>query len=296
MRKIDNYFEDIPESVKPEELLKKGIIQRVMISRRVRSGDYNRDGVKEKLVDKYAHKCAYCEKTVTKYDDIEHFRPKAEVTEDIPHGGYYWLGFIWSNFLVACNECNRTGAKGNKFPVTGTRITVPYIDFANPKSIADFFKICHIEALESEERLLLHPVLDNPDDHLEFEANGGVKPKNGSSMGRNSIEVYGLNDFNNRQEDLFKPRKAIVEQVEGEVEHSILHFQDDKRLYQDILKINVKLLREIQNKEPFSAVRRTCLSHFKPFFIDRNINFSENQKKILMEICDKIQKDLRALI
>ena len=226
MRKIADYFDDIPDSLQYNELLKKGIVQRVMTEKKIANTDYNREGVKEKLALKYHHKCAYCEKTLTKYDDIEHFRPKAEIAEDKTHSGYYWLGFIWTNFLVACNECNRTGAKGNKFPVTGKRIHVPNIDFKNPKSIDSFFTKCDIRTLESEGRLLLHPVLDNPDDHLEFKKNGSVAPKNGSAMGIASIEVYGLDDFTNRQEDLFKPRKAIVEQVEGEVEHSVLHFQN----------------------------------------------------------------------
>ena len=145
----------------------------------------------------------------------------------------------------------------------------------------------------------MHPVLDNPDDHLEFKKNGSVAPKNGSAMGIASIEIYGLDDFRNRQEDLFKPRKAIVEQVEGEVEHSVLQFlkfQNKERLYQDMLRINVKLLREIQNKNPFSAVRRTCLTNFKLFFIDNNTIFNDVQKKVLNIVYEKIQKDLQVII
>ena len=63
-------------------------------------------------------KCAYCEDRIvsTQPGDIEHYRPKGCVTNEdgsrvmvdanggkkVPHPGYYWLAYEWTNLLYAC--------------------------------------------------------------------------------------------------------------------------------------------------------------------------------------------------
>src|SRR5258708_7871972 len=54
------------------------------------------------LRDAFEHashgKCWYTEcKTPGADNDIDHFRPKLAVKEDITHPGYYWLAFDWTN-------------------------------------------------------------------------------------------------------------------------------------------------------------------------------------------------------
>lgn len=51
-----------------------------------------------------AQRCHYCEDSAG--DEIEHFRPKELYPE---------LVFAWSNYLLACGQCNRN--KGSKFSV-----------------------------------------------------------------------------------------------------------------------------------------------------------------------------------
>ena len=78
-------------------------------------------------------KCAYCERIleVARELDVEHYRPKACVTEwksdpplvgDVPPAevavgtGYWWLAFDWANYTLACKPCNQAW-KRNLFPV-----------------------------------------------------------------------------------------------------------------------------------------------------------------------------------
>ncbi len=269
MRPIDDYFEDIPESLGLPELLRSGIAERIINrTKRVESNDYNRLGVKDKLLFIYAHCCAFCEKRVGKYDDIEHFRPKHAIT-GVNTEGYYWLGFVWSNLLIACPECNRD-AKKNHFPIAGTRMNAHMpIDFTDMVAVIEFFRRNHIKSLEhqDEQHILLHPVLDNPDDYLVFEMNGTVTAKNDNIRGLTSIQYYGLSDWQNRK-ILIQDRKKIVEKVRNDVYHAIDNYVNDMRLYQDLRKIHLKLISEIQSKTPFSAVKRSCLTYFKVFFID----------------------------
>lgn len=277
MKKIDDYFNDIPDSLQLPQLMAKGIIERVWNLKTVSKDDYNREGVKEKLLKIFHHKCAYCEKIVTRRsDDIEHFRPKASVVEDALHTGYYWLAYIWSNLLLACSECNRTGAKGNYFPIKNARIAIPDkvpVDFKNVQEVEDFLQGCHIRNLEIENRLFLHPVLDTPSEHLRFNRDGTVTGL--TDKGTESIERYGLSDFASRQEDLIKERKAIIEDVEYEVKHAINCYKNDDRLFLDLNKITVKLTRDVLENKPFSAVRYTCLQNFKSFFIEGIVNLDK---------------------
>lgn len=64
-------------------------------------------------------------------DDVDHFRPKAEISEEPGHPGYYWLAFDWRNFRLSCHRANRprrnpltneTGGKAAHFPLVGTSI------------------------------------------------------------------------------------------------------------------------------------------------------------------------------
>lgn len=90
----------------------------------------------------FERKCAYCETVyvATQPIDVEHWRPKAEVDVEGPHGGktsrhgYEWLAADWHNLLPSCIDCNRareqvvlgkepgkvekrTSGKANQFPV-----------------------------------------------------------------------------------------------------------------------------------------------------------------------------------
>ena len=156
-------------------------------------------------------KCAYCEQKIytDQYGDVEHYRPKGAVTEEdnrpvmvetggevMEHPGYYWLCYDWSNLLPACELCNRTWregsggrliGKGNRFPVRDFRaLRLGEEDYENP--------------------LLLHPVRDNPCEHLRIDELGVFHPN--TDKGDMSIRILGLND-----RELPAERRKVYEDV-----------------------------------------------------------------------------------
>ena len=285
MRQIDDYFGNIPHSLQQIQLTTSrykrdgiSILQRILGERRVKETDYKGNGdVKISLLTIYSYCCAFCESRITKYDDADHFRPKHAIM-NVNTEGYYWLAVEWSNLVLACKMCN-SDYKDTHFPIAGTRLMPPIdVNVGDDNSISEFFRRNHIRSteLQSEQPLLLHPVLDNPDDYLFFEMNGTVTAKNGNTKGLKSIEYYGLRDWENR-EILIKDRKTIVKYVKKRVDYAINNYINDERLYQDLNNIHIELTREIREKQPFSAVRRSCLTNFKAFFIDVFTNEQEVQ-------------------
>jgi|GEM_PF-486621 len=70
-------------------------------------------------------KCWYCESIEDRsYMPVDHFRPKAGISECDDHEGYWWLAFDWRNYRYCCTFCNSytsgensSGGKQNHFPI-----------------------------------------------------------------------------------------------------------------------------------------------------------------------------------
>jgi hypothetical protein len=166
----------------------------------------------------FYNKCAYCETTEVGYiSDAEHFRPKGQVrtkagivktldvdgVSQVTHPGYFWLAFHWQNLLPSCNTCNRYGGKKDVFPVANAHIAVTRItDQKEIDRLMNKLKRSQLnndvfylepEALDLiEDRLLLHPYFDRPEEHLHFQLDG--KAVADSKRGQASIEVLDLNE------------------------------------------------------------------------------------------------------
>lgn len=142
-------------------------------------------------------KCGYCERDVTTHGgDVDHFRPKAGLDElpSDPHDrgreepftgriasprrvsricdrGYPWLAYEWTNYVVACERCNRAW-KRCLFPVAETPRPLP----PAPDQV--------------ETPLLLDPLGDDdPEQHIEFTLEGGVMARGGSRKGLATIDT-----------------------------------------------------------------------------------------------------------
>jgi uncharacterized protein (TIGR02646 family) len=293
MRKIEDYFDNIPSVMKKTtylDKLKMLVKHKKTNTQNIKVEGYAPTDVKNELIRVFKNRCAFCESAIAigAHLDTDHFRPTSI---------YYWLAFEWSNFLLSCIKCNRD-CKSNKFPISFKQTSPPIDDIE--QDINTFLSKCKIRELENEGRLLLHPVLDFPEEHLEFLKNGRVIPKKNSEKGRNSIEVYGLDHWENKKgktgkrQDLITERKKIIEHIEGEVEYALTHYDNDERLYQDILKIHIELLHKIKNHEPYSAVRHTCLKKFKQFFIDDiSDKIADSDKEKLNKAYSRIQAELK---
>jgi hypothetical protein len=143
-------------------------------------------------------KCAYCEERIrtNQHGDVEHFRPKGGIRQEHddkpvlrrgtsdPHPGYYWLAYDWRNLLPSCVLCNRPSTEPGERSI-GKRNYFP---------LADEGKRAQGPGEESAEvPLLIHPVLEEPSDHLGLDASGVFFAKDGSPRGEACIRIFGLN-------------------------------------------------------------------------------------------------------
>jgi hypothetical protein len=180
-------------------------------------------------------KCAYCETDIVGYQhgDVEHFRPKAGVTDegDLPideHPGYYWLAYDWRNLLPSCEKCNqpseisgRKVGKHNRFPVEGRHARQP-------------------DEIEAEEPLLIHPGSgrpeDDPDLHLKIDTKTGLLAPR-TERGRKCIEIFALN----LRDQLVVDRKRAIREArwllfklfegDGEAGRELADIRDGKRSF-----------------------------------------------------------------
>ena len=183
----------------PQELLDKGAVE--LARARAHFGDagnqgeaftfaaYKLDVVKDALNQAFGFKCAYCESYfgATQPLDVEHFRPKSGVLvgDELTWGVYHWLAARWGNLLPSCTDCNRP--RRQTLPDGTTRT----LGKANQFPIASEAKRATNEGDERHEgRLLVHPVLDHPEKHLVFDADGIVGWK--TRKGEESVRVYAL--------------------------------------------------------------------------------------------------------
>jgi uncharacterized protein (TIGR02646 family) len=160
---------------------------------------YKDPEVREQLGAIFGTKCVYCETdfgAVTP-KDIEHFRPKSEITTAngtlVP--GYFWLAGEWDNLLVSCPDCNRK--RVHEMPGEPEKVTLgkqTHFPLADERHRArDRAPLTHEETV----RLLLHPCVDHPENHLSFDEKGLIHPRADaggveSAMGTKSILVYAL--------------------------------------------------------------------------------------------------------
>ncbi len=119
-------------------------------------------------------RCMYCEDSSGA--SIDHFWPLAR---------YPLRAFRWKNYLYACAWCN-SHEKRDQFPISWV----------------------------SRKPLLIDPTIDDPMDHLVLDRHTGrFEARDGSSKGRPTIHVFGLNrrpDLPEGRRDAFKTLELLL--------------------------------------------------------------------------------------
>ncbi|KAA6342698.1 hypothetical protein EZS27_009570 [termite gut metagenome] len=157
---------------------------------------------------KYLHeifhgKCGYCEigietptqGTVDRYRPHNGVRDNKEYYQDL----YWWLTFEWDNLVYCCKECNQY--KANYFPIKGKRA------------------IHKNDDLTKEERLLLNPYEDNPEEHFYYNHEGFILAK--TYEAEQTIELLRLNDRTSLIESRKKAKREIIDLLEKVVQKGI---------------------------------------------------------------------------
>ena len=202
-------------------------------------------------------KCAYCEVNITQgmiFGDVEHYRPKGRVTDDRgrpvmlrargeasrPHPGYPWLAYDPTNLLPSCMGCNRPNTllsgerigKWDRFPVGRFRARRPGEE-------------------AREKPLLLHPLFDDPAEHLTLQLDSGVLlPK--TKRGERTIEILGLN-----RDPLVQARKDVVTVVRSLVVAARTHLDNGE--LEEARAAVAQIRRYRDGSAPFSWAGRMTL-------------------------------------
>lgn len=186
----------------------------------------------------YLGKCAYCEKHCRA--DVEHYRPKGIKKGDDAHSGYPWLCYEWSNLIPACIDCNGRSGKLSKFPVSGTRVTVPHPRWLPQKRISVKYHKADSNYLLNEMPLMLHPEIDDPIQFLAFRPHPQLRGfevygTDTDGRGDKTAEVCHLN-----RQDLLSDRLDILRNMRQAIDkafqdNDLGHIPDDK--FPDSLKL-----------------------------------------------------------
>jgi len=153
-------------------------------------------------------KCCYCERPrdVARESDIEHFRPKAGVT-NCGDAGYWWLAYAWTNLLFSCRYCNQEH-KRNHFPLIDETARA-----LRPR-----------DRLARERPYLIDPSKEDPSQFIGFDWVGGngllVRPfgrDRETGRGSRTIEILGLDrlELNMERSELLTLLQGITAEMKA---------------------------------------------------------------------------------
>ncbi|MFO0591355.1 MAG: hypothetical protein U0441_27655 [Polyangiaceae bacterium] len=209
---------------------------------------------KHVFANAHDRKCAYCESRFgANYPgDVEHYRPKTMVKDATTRGerddtkdqspgrkwgkavkpGYWWLAYTWTNYLLACKNCNSTW-KANQFPLKGIRAKL-------------------LEGVERQEApLLLNPYDTDPAPHLVFDEMGGVKGR--TLEGKKTVDVCGLD-----RRTLEIEREIVAQRVLADIdEYGLACGQDNMRWQNRCLS---RLLEACHEKVDYAGMSRQLVA------------------------------------
>lgn len=227
---------------------------------------YKSERVKEALIKLYHNKCAFCNQ-IPKGSPIqvEHFRPKNGIMNEA-HSGYYWLGYEWSNLLLACGNCNST--KNNNFPLMPGTIRIPSPIWIGPNEF-DLSKCISTSIdLRDEKFVLLNPELDHPDNHLFYELDGKINFYTGDIRGEESISKYNLN----RDELYINGRKQILDDIIEKLGKRYKKYKENridyKALYLELTDVIIEeIIEPIMKNDSFDHFRHWIYSHYEEYIL-----------------------------
>jgi uncharacterized protein (TIGR02646 family) len=185
--KRDRACDKIPKNFRGRTPIDR-LVDLMKVQRQIKKGavkkhkfDSKWSETKKQLQAETGGKCAYCEATTTEsmHGDVEHYRPKSE---------YWWLAYVYDNYLASCQLCNQkykkaafTVAPGSvrmKAPRIRTNTTDARIKTLAEKSIPDPLVVEAVREFEDSHRkerpLILNPYIDDPTRFFAWEVIEGI--------------------------------------------------------------------------------------------------------------------------
>jgi uncharacterized protein (TIGR02646 family) len=255
---------------------------------------YRHISVLKELEKLYNSKCGFCESDPSAGSalQVEHYRPKDKLKNNpIPHLGYYWLGYEWTNLTYACAKCNR--GKSSNFPLksTGIRVFSHPVDFNGSPNYSRF--LITDSDLVNEEPLIFNPEIKDPSLYFFFGESGRIFPKNNCEEAKETIKKCGLN-----RKPLVLARRAIKDQLLNKCMKWIVSINEGKItkemfivLVQDRLS---DLIESYIVNKPYSIYSITVFRYFDHFIVDRFS--SQADKDLLMEAYNSFRVEAARLL
>lgn len=203
-------------------------------------------------------KCCYCERKrdIKLERDVEHYRPKLEVSEDPNHKGYWWLAYDWENLLISCKTCN-TIYKKNHFPLRDE----------NGRARAEG------DNIDVEDALLINPAIEDPEQYFLYitEKRGVeyltkiVSSDENIERGQTTIEILKLNRPELLgQEERSESYRRIKDTIENYIfwkrfhDHTVVCGDNEKKdlSLREIEKIKDCIKEEVKPTKTYSGFRR----------------------------------------
>jgi len=224
--------------------IKQALNKTITEGKKLKSNDFKpywlNKNIREPLWNLHNGKCCYCERKrwIKRESDIEHYRPKAEVTGEDNHPGYWWLAYEWTNYLFSCKPCNEDH-KRNHFPLLPGSSRA-----AGPNG-----------SLSAERPVLLNPIDDEPESCISYDwwTGGGLFVKalgyDDDDRGSETIKILGLND-----DHLMKERAEVLTLLQN-LADSMLHARL-KNNVTEVERLTAKIRDQTSAKRTFAGFKR----------------------------------------
>ncbi|NMM49840.1 HNH endonuclease family protein [Marinigracilibium pacificum] len=305
MRSVKKSKKNIPPSLKSRECfesLKKIYNQgKGPCKDQIDSNIYRAKDVIVKLSNLYKDKCAYCEQKEPDFE-IEHYRPKRRLAkidnnDGIQHPGYYWLSYEWTNLIPACHDCNKSGVKGNRFPILNNRLKNPITKENTIDLSANDFESDH---LKDEQALLIHPEENgfNPYNYFKFNSKGEIIPCAKKETiefirAQKTIEIVNLNRFKLH----IMQRKKEIQNLKYQLKGLLLNFVHDvyinesrafNRLKNDYFRILKQINQKTKPRNEFSFFWEYVYKHMDIVLM---VSMKPKYRKLFLDLTQAYKKN-----
>lgn len=288
MKKINKNFTDRPPSLDSYSNYYIAALQKVINDGRWTDGAsslYSSNSVKEALNSLYNYKCAFCEqRPLGSPAQVEHFRPKNGI-RGTTHTGYYWLGYEWSNLLLACGNCN--SSKGTNFRLRQAINRVIHPTILPSGEIDEMNNLIICQQLLAEGSMLVNPEIDIPSKHFGYTPNGKIFHY--TDKGEESIEVYNLN----RDELYVNGRKKIKDDIADKFAKRLERYINGDRTVRVVLDdlndiISEEIIVPIRDNLSFSEYFKDMLLNFEDYFIIGDPRAALLLRKAFLSVINKL--------
>jgi hypothetical protein len=180
--------------------------------------------------------------------------------------GYYWLGYEWSNLLLACPACNKK--KSSKFPVEADNHVVDHPTVLITGEI-DYARFCHTTGYFGREApLIFNPELQNPALFFYFDYFCKINAHTETRITRATIDELELN-----REDLVAKRQEKVDEIIDRIQRQLVLKNgpiglSDEQFQEQLDEIFKDMVARLHPEAEFTLLGRAMIERFDELILE----------------------------